>query len=85
MKKIRKLSYIFLLISFVLSCAGCQFFQKKMVDVSKKQDWTVKSDPSREKSKEEYDAIIVGSGLGGLTCGSLLAKNGYKVLVLEQS
>ena len=29
--------------------------------------------------------IIIGSGLGGLSCGVILAKNGYKVTVLEQS
>lgn len=28
--------------------------------------------------------IIVGSGLGGLSCGVILAKNGYNVTVLEQ-
>lgn len=28
--------------------------------------------------------IIIGSGLGGLSCGVILAKNGYKVTVLEQ-
>ena len=28
--------------------------------------------------------IIIGSGLGGLSCGVVLAKNGYDVLVLEQ-
>lgn len=28
--------------------------------------------------------IIIGSGLGGLTCGYILAKNGYKVTVLEK-
>ncbi len=28
--------------------------------------------------------IIIGSGLGGLTCGVVLAKNGYDVHVLEQ-
>lgn len=32
----------------------------------------------------KYDAIIIGSGLGGLACGATLAKNGKKVLVLEQ-
>ncbi|RAX58369.1 hypothetical protein CCZ01_02835 [Helicobacter monodelphidis] len=32
----------------------------------------------------KYDTIIIGSGLGGLTCGATLAKNGKKVLVLEQ-
>ena len=29
--------------------------------------------------------VIVGSGLGGLTCGYLLAKNGYRVSVLEKN
>jgi len=29
--------------------------------------------------------VIIGSGLGGLTCGVILAKNGYDVTVLEQA
>lgn len=29
--------------------------------------------------------VIIGSGLGGLTCGVILAKNGYDVSVLEQA
>ena len=29
--------------------------------------------------------IIIGSGLGGLSCGVILAKNGYHVTLLEQS
>lgn len=28
--------------------------------------------------------VIIGSGLGGLTCGVILAKNGYDITVLEQ-
>ena len=28
--------------------------------------------------------VIIGSGLGGLACGVILAKNGYQVAVLEQ-
>ncbi len=32
----------------------------------------------------KYDAIIIGSGLGGLSCGAYLAKNGLKVLILEK-
>ena len=28
--------------------------------------------------------IIIGSGLGGLSCGVILARNGYEVTVLEQ-
>jgi phytoene dehydrogenase-like protein len=31
-----------------------------------------------------YDAVIVGSGIGGLIAGNLLAKGGLKVLLLEQ-
>ena len=30
------------------------------------------------------DVIIIGSGLGGLTCGYILQKNGYHVTILEQ-
>jgi all-trans-retinol 13,14-reductase len=33
---------------------------------------------------EKFDVIIIGSGLGGLECGFILAKNGIKVCVLEQ-
>lgn len=32
----------------------------------------------------KYDVIIIGSGLGGLECGYILARNGKKVLILEQ-
>ncbi len=50
----------------------------------RKYDWRVKVDLSKPKGENEYDVIIVGSGIGGLACGALLAKRGYKVLVLEQ-
>ena len=33
----------------------------------------------------DYDIVVVGAGLGGLTTGSLCARNGLKTLVLEQS
>ena len=29
--------------------------------------------------------VIIGSGLGGLSCGVILSKNGYEVTVLEQA
>src|ERR1700730_1359796 len=32
-----------------------------------------------------FDAIIIGSGLGGLTAAALFARNGHKVLVLERN
>lgn len=33
---------------------------------------------------ENYDAIIIGAGLGGLSCGAKLAKEGKKILMVEQ-
>jgi all-trans-retinol 13,14-reductase len=37
-----------------------------------------------EFQSKKYDAIIIGSGLGGLTTAAILAKEGKKVLVLER-
>jgi all-trans-retinol 13,14-reductase len=34
---------------------------------------------------QKYDIIIVGSGLGGLVCGYILAKNGYKTAIFEKN
>ncbi len=33
----------------------------------------------------DYDVIVIGAGNGGISCAALLAKQGRKVLVLEQS
>ena len=33
----------------------------------------------------DYDAIVIGSGLGGLTAGALYARAGYRVFLLEQN
>ena len=32
-----------------------------------------------------FDAIVIGSGLGGLTAGALHARAGHRVLVLERN
>jgi len=34
---------------------------------------------------KKYDAVVIGSGLGGLTAGALLAKAGYSVCLLERN
>jgi len=34
--------------------------------------------------QDRYDAIVVGAGIGGLICGSYLAKEGLRVLIVEQ-
>ena len=35
-------------------------------------------------NKENFDAIIIGSGIGGLVTASQLATKGAKVLILEK-
>ncbi|MEC8301427.1 MAG: NAD(P)/FAD-dependent oxidoreductase [Planctomycetota bacterium] len=35
-------------------------------------------------AKPNYDVIVIGSGLGGMTTANILAKAGYSVLLLEQ-
>ena len=33
----------------------------------------------------QYDVAIIGSGLGGLVCGALLSRNGYRVAIFEKN
>jgi all-trans-retinol 13,14-reductase len=33
----------------------------------------------------QYDVVIIGSGLGGLVCGALLSRNGYRVAIFEKN
>ncbi len=37
-----------------------------------------------ESQRDAYDVIVVGSGIGGLTAGSLLARSGRSVLLVER-
>ncbi len=36
------------------------------------------------KSETEFDAVVIGAGLGGLSCAAAFARQGFKPLVLEQ-
>lgn len=36
-------------------------------------------------ANNKYDILILGTGLGGLVCGYMLSKNGFKVLLLEKN
>lgn len=60
------------------------FVKKSYEDFLKKYDFSIKIDKSKENSEDEFDIIVAGSGIGGLTAASLLARNGFKVLVLER-
>ena len=40
--------------------------------------------PGGATDTDEYDAIIIGSGLGGLSCAAAFARQGFKALVIEK-
>ena len=37
-----------------------------------------------DKASNEFDAVIIGSGLGGLSCAAAFARQGFRPLVIEQ-
>jgi phytoene dehydrogenase-like protein len=39
---------------------------------------------STPSDPDHFDAVIVGAGLGGLSCGAAFARQGFKVLILEK-
>jgi phytoene dehydrogenase-like protein len=39
---------------------------------------------STQSAASDYDAVIIGSGLGGLSCAAAFARQGFRPLVLEQ-
>ena len=43
------------------------------------------SDAGTEGMDTSYDAVIIGAGMGGLSCGTFLAQQGLRVLICEQS
>jgi all-trans-retinol 13,14-reductase len=48
-------------------------------------DWTLfPTGSNAQMGANEYDALIIGSGLGGLSCAAAFARQGFKPLVLEK-
>ncbi len=58
--------------------------RKPYVIDQRRRDEVLKQSFAPEKVPDELDAIVIGSGIGGLTTAALMAKVGKKVLVLEQ-
>ena len=62
----------------------CRQGRKPYIHDQKVRDAVIKQGFATSKIPENLDAVVVGSGIGGLTTAAILAKAGRKVLVLEQ-
>lgn len=48
-------------------------------------DWnSFPKGPASNSDTQQFDAVIIGAGLGGLSCAAAFARQGFKPLVLEQ-
>ncbi|NJD10787.1 MAG: NAD(P)/FAD-dependent oxidoreductase [Gemmatimonadetes bacterium] len=47
-------------------------------------DWNAFPRASGRRRREDWDVIVIGSGLGGLACAAAFARQGFRPLVIEQ-
>lgn len=47
-------------------------------------DWEAFPTRSAHADPDQFDAVIIGAGLGGLSCAAAFARQGFKPLVIEQ-
>jgi len=58
--------------------------RKKYEHDQKKRNAVIAQSFSKDKIPEKLDAIVIGSGIGGMTTAAIMSKSGKRVLVLEQ-
>eukprot|EP00088_Acartia_fossae_P016828 TRINITY_DN1947_c1_g1_i1.p1 TRINITY_DN1947_c1_g1~~TRINITY_DN1947_c1_g1_i1.p1 ORF type:complete len:627 (+),score=164.25 TRINITY_DN1947_c1_g1_i1:50-1930(+) len=58
--------------------------RKKYEHDQKKRNAVIAQSFSKDKIPEKLDAIVIGSGIGGMATAAIMSKSGKRVLVLEQ-
>ena len=73
-----------LLMEYKNTPKGYKKIVSNMKEAEDKRHSILRDGFNKRKIPENLDAIIIGSGIGGLSLGAFLSRVGKKVLVLEQ-